>query len=170
MKSKVTIRTLTFAALFIALDIVFTRFFSRMVFYDRISLQFLPHVMAGGMLGPIGAALTCVAGDLLGMLINSGGLSINPILTGTAMLRGLLYGLFLFRKGKISFWRMLLAVGIVTLLCDVVINTYVMHVIYEVEVKVILASKLWIRALAWPLYSLVAWGVWNRLEKAGQIK
>ncbi|MDR0248632.1 MAG: folate family ECF transporter S component [Oscillospiraceae bacterium] len=110
-------RKVALGALFVALDIIFARFFfvylppgSTLV---RLSPQFLAYALAGKVLGPWFAALTALAGDLLGMLVNPAGLSFLPGISVVAALEGLQYGLWL-RWRPISLWRCAVAVA-----CDV---------------------------------------------------
>lgn len=165
-----TTRYLTTAALFVALDIVFTRFLRVEVYpYERISLQFLSHSMAGILFGPIGAGATAVAGDLMGMLVNSGGLNINPALTGVAALRGLIYGLLLY-KGKKSYPQILAAVAAVTIVCDLTLNSFIFQTFFNLPAKTIFLTKLPFRLPAIPLFALLLWVLWKRIEKSGLAK
>ena len=73
---KRNVRMLATSGLLIALDIVCTRFLS---FYtpgnvDRIRPQFVPTAIAGFIFGPYWAMLITVLGDIVGMLIHSGGM------------------------------------------------------------------------------------------------
>ena len=106
-KSRGAVRNLVMAALFIALDIVFTRLFSVTVpGVDRFSLQFLSYVICGYLLGPWWGMGTAIAGDLLGSMVSTGGMAFLPGFTVTAALRGWLYGIFLHNR-KLSAARCL---------------------------------------------------------------
>ena len=89
--NRQTIRKLTYAALLVAMDIVLARYLAIPLGYERLSLQFLPDGMAGILLGPVFGGMVTLGADLLGMLIQSGGLSINPLISVAAILRGVGY-------------------------------------------------------------------------------
>ncbi len=160
-----TTRVLVFSALLIALDIIFTRFLRYEVYpYERLSLQFVSHAMSGILFGPIIAAINCIAGDLLGMVANSGGLSLNPLITGVAAMRGLLYGLLL-KGGSKSFWRFLLAIGVVTVVCDLAANSFIMSGFFNIPAHTVFLTKLPVRLIATPLYALLMFALWRQLDK-----
>lgn len=157
-------RILAFSALLIALDIIFTRFLRIEIFgYERYSLQFLSHALSGLLMGPVIAAVNCMAGDLLGMLINSGGLSLFLPVTLNCALRGLIYGFLLHRK-HVSFVRTLIAVAAVTVCCDLFANSYILHEFYELSFWGMLLAKLPFRLVSIPIYAGVLWFTWSRLE------
>ena len=158
-------RILVFSALLIALDVIFTRFLRWEIYpYDRYSLQFLSHGLSGILFGPIIALVNCVAGDLVGMLLNSGGLSLYLPVTANCALRGVLYGLLLWKKPA-SLVRILIAVALVTVLCDLLINSWIMSGFYGLPYWTIFVTKLPLRIASIPLYSFVLWFVWYRLGK-----
>lgn len=165
MKYKKT-SVLTFSALLIALDIIFTRFLRFEIYpYDRYSLQFLSHALSGLLFGPIIAAVNCVAGDLVGMIVNSGGLSINPLLTLTFALRGLIYGLILHNKNLRSLPWVGISVAIVTLVCDLALNSFIMSEIFNIPPETVFITKLPFRLASIAVYTFIIWFVWHRLKK-----
>ncbi|MBR5519653.1 MAG: hypothetical protein IKU55_02940, partial [Clostridia bacterium] len=132
--------------------------------YDRYSLQFLSHGLSGVLFGPIIAAVNCVAGDLVGMLLNSGGLSLYLPVTANCALRGLLYGLLLWKKPA-SLVRILIAVALVTGICDLALNSWIMSGFYGLPYWTIFVTKLPLRLASIPVYSFILWFVWFRLGK-----
>ena len=158
-------RILVFSGLLIALDVIFTRFLRWELYpYDRYSLQFLSHGLSGILLGPIVALVNCVAGDLVGMLINSGGLSLYLPVTANCALRGLLYGVILWKKPA-SLVRILIAVALVTIVCDLALNSWIMGGFFSLPYWTVFVTKLPLRLASIPLYSFVLWFVWYRLER-----
>ncbi len=104
-----------------ALDILFTRFFSVNLWgVQRLSLQFLATALCAALLGPRWGMATAVLGDILGMLINSAGLAYFPGFTLTAALRGLVYGIGLhgrpLRLGRVLATEAVVSLGLNTLL------------------------------------------------------
>ena len=174
-----TTKLLAAAGLLVALDIVFARFLS---FYTwdyavRVGPQFLAHAMAGWLLGPVWALGTAVAGDILGMLINSAGLSFLPGYTLSAAMSGLLYGLLLHRRpvrnpdvrrpAARGLLRAALAVGTVTLVVSLGMGS-LWSLLYFGKGwwGVFLLALPW-RALLWPVYTALLYAAQQGLDRAG---
>ena len=141
-------KTLTLCALLVALDIVCARLF---YFFtpgniDRLSLQFLPNAVAGMVLSPLLAALVTACADVLGMLLNSGGLTFTPLFTLSAGVRGALYSLVL-RGREVTLKRSLLAALCVTVVVDLGLNPIWISLLYGTPYKAVLLAKLPVRAL-----------------------
>ncbi len=121
MKTKFTTKSLVFAGLLIAMEIILSRFVQIPIPYfelskDRISLGFLPVAVGGMLYGPFGGGLIAGLADILRAVLLPQGGAINPLFTLTALSRGVLYGVML--KGKLNKKRVL----IVSLIILVVIN------------------------------------------------
>ena len=160
------LKKLVLASLFIALDIIFTRFLSFMIpGVERISLQFLPHALSGIFLGPLWSVATLIMGDLLGMVINSAGEAYFPGFKLSAALRGLIYGLILYRH-KLKYLRTLVAVAAVSVVVDILLNPIWMSVLYGKGYLATLVAKLPIRAVFIPLASLLVFFVAKGVMKA----
>lgn len=117
MKTKFSTKTLVFAGLLIAMEIILSRFVQIPIPFfeiskDRISLGFLP-VAAGGMLyGPVGGGIIAGLADIIRAILLPQGGAINPLYTFTALLRGVLYGAFLHKSTE---WRRVLLVSTIIL-------------------------------------------------------
>ena len=100
MKTKFTTKSLVFAGLLIAMEIILSRFVQIPIPYfelskDRISLGFLPVAVGGMLYGPFGGGLIAGLADILRAIILPQGGAINPLFTLTALSRGVLYGVLL---------------------------------------------------------------------------
>ncbi|MBE7024725.1 MAG: folate family ECF transporter S component [Ruminococcaceae bacterium] len=118
LKAKLSTKTLVFAGLLIALEIVLTRFVQIYLpifaeSRDRISLGFLPVAVGGTLFGPVGGGIIAAVSDIVRALIFPQGGAINPLFTVTAALRGVLYGAFLYKSAT---WTRVLLVSTVILL------------------------------------------------------
>jgi len=165
-QSRFDVWKLTTAALLVALDVIFTRFLSYMIpgNLDRLSLQFVAHGMAGLLLGPVWGGIVGVVGDISGMLVNSSGLSFYPLLTLSAGTRGVLYGLFLYRK-PLTLWRTMLACIVVTLVVDLGMNPVWMKFMYGQAYTAVLMAKIPIRAVWAPATGVVLFLIAKALKK-----
>ena len=79
-----------------ALEIVFERLLVIETPITRFSLTFLPRAVCGACLGPLYGAVVGGIADVLGGIMK--GFTINPFITGAAVLRGITYGCLLFKK------------------------------------------------------------------------
>lgn len=121
------IRTLTSAAVLTALSVVLTRFASVMALGSqsiRIGLGSIPIILAGLLLGPVAGAMTGLAADLIGVMINLMGATFHPGFTLTSVLTGLLPGLVVMAcKGKLDTRSLAISWIAVTLICSVGLQT-----------------------------------------------
>ncbi len=111
----------------IALEIVLSRFLAISTSYFKISLAFLPVVLAGMLYGPWWGGAAAAAADLIGALL----FPIGPYFPGftlTAFLRGMTYGLFFYRR-NFRMSRVNAAVAIVCILLQFGADTYWLYLI-----------------------------------------
>ena len=124
MNRNLVLKKLVLAALFVALDLLFTRVFCVYLMGggERVSLQFLANAVCGWALGPWWGAGVAAVADLTGALIGSSGLAFFPGFTLTAALRGFTYGLLLHKK-KTAFPRCLATNAAVGILWGLLLNS-----------------------------------------------
>ena len=122
MSENTKIRRICYLALLIAMNIVFVRLLSFQTPVTRFDFGFIPLSIAGAVFGPIWSAVTAGASDILGMLVNSKGMAYFFPWTLNAMLHGLLYGCFLFRKEK-KWLRILILVLVQGILVDLLLGS-----------------------------------------------
>ena len=119
LQKKNITKRLAFMGLMVAVEIIFERVLAVSTDTLRISVTFLPRALSGTVFG-FAAAVTSVLADLIGGFLYYG-LSVNPVITIAAGLKGFGYGLFLYRKR--SFPRVLFAAAFDQFLCGFVITT-----------------------------------------------
>jgi ECF transporter S component (folate family) len=126
------VKQLVLAGLLLAAIIVLVRFLSIQTPFVRISLGFIPFALAGWLLGPVWAAVIGVASDLLGMLLFPTS-SFFPGFTLSALLEGLVYGLFLFNRpvDKRFFARLLLCMLVMHIFIQLGLTTLWLAIMYE---------------------------------------
>ena len=86
----------------------------------KISLSFIPVVIAARLYGGVGGALVAGFGDIISCIIHPVGAWFPPI-TLTYALSGLVYGLFL--KKRTNIWFVILSVGITQFIISLFITT-----------------------------------------------
>ncbi len=124
----ITVNKLVIMAMLIALQIVFARFLSFSVWNLRIGLSFIPIVMAAMLYGPIEAALVAGVSDFLGAILFPTSGAYFPGFTATAVVLGLIFGLFL--RKKQTWYTILVSVLVSQLVCTLLLNTYWIATVY----------------------------------------
>lgn len=128
-KLKFTPRVLTVLGVLIALEIVIAQFVTfRPAQSLKLSLDFVPIVIAGILFGPVPAMLVSILADVLGAFVFPVG-PYFPGFTVTAALTGLLYGALLHEKQSMP--RIALAVGVQQWVLSLLLNSFWLCVLYE---------------------------------------
>ena len=93
-QNKLHTRTVALAGLFVALNIILTRFLSFTIGGTfRVGFGLVPLHLAGYLLGPVWGLVVGVVSDLLGVVLNSFGQMPHPGFTLSSGLHGLIPGL-----------------------------------------------------------------------------
>jgi len=100
--------------MFIALEVILTRFLSIHTPIVRIGFTFLPIAISAIMFGPIYSGIAAALADIVGMMLFPTGGSFFPGFTLTAFLIGYIYGFFLYKK-TIAFKQITIAVIVSTI-------------------------------------------------------
>lgn len=109
-------------ALLIALQIIFTRFLSIQTPIVRIGFTFLPIAISGILFGPLIAGMLAGISDVMGFFLNPVG-TFHPGFILSAILSGVIYGLFLHRK-EVTWLRIGLAALVIGLVVHVGLNSF----------------------------------------------
>ena len=93
---------LSLMGMLIALEVVLERLIAINLLTFKLNLAFIPVGVAAYLFGPVGGALCYGLGDVAGSLLFPTG-GYNPLFTMTAVLVGLIFGLFL--MGEFKWWK-----------------------------------------------------------------
>lgn len=150
-----TTKQLTLLAMLTALNVVMAEVlkFPLIPKILELSFGFIPIAVCGMLLGPVPAMLMAAAGDIIGALIFSSGDFFFGF-TLTAILTGLIYGLFLHPE-KVSAWRILLCQLLVSLFCYAGLNTLWTYLMGYARTAQYIITRLTVNAVAYPIYSFV---------------
>ncbi len=96
---KISTLTVITMGLMIAIQFVLERIASINTPISRLSFTFVGRAVTGACLGPLYSALVGIAADILGCFYM--GYTINPGITFAAALRGVAFGVFLWKKQSI---------------------------------------------------------------------
>ncbi|MBE6775750.1 MAG: folate family ECF transporter S component [Ruminococcaceae bacterium] len=106
----------------------------------RISFSFIPVVIAARSFGVVGAVTVYGLGDFIGAVAFPTTGAYFPGFTLTAVVSGLIYGLFL--RKKTSGVRIVLSVVLSQLLCTVLMNSYWISTLYGAPFAATALSRL----------------------------
>ncbi|HHT72773.1 MAG TPA: folate family ECF transporter S component [Firmicutes bacterium] len=153
-------RTVTNLSLLTAVSIVLTRVFAVAVPISghtvlRLSFGEIPVMLAGVLFGPLPGALTGAAADLIGYFINPFGGPFFPGFTISAALTGLLAGLMLGRAKSYTWKQMGMMVAVNDLLTSVVLNTIWLVMLYQLDARIVLPTRIAARLVTIPIYTVV---------------
>ena len=124
VSSRRTVVRITFTAMMVALYFVLDRF---LAFFPtesvKISFSFVAVAVSAIWLGPVEGMLTGGLGDLVSAVLMPAG-ALNPMLTATSALSGLLFGIACKRRveAPLSKGRMMINIVTVNLIVTVVVN------------------------------------------------
>ena len=95
--------------------------------------------------------------------------SIFPGFTLIAMLAGLIYGSFYYKK-ELNFWRVLAAHITVALICNVLLNTWCLSILYGKAFAVLLPARLVKNAIMCPIDAFIFYHIAKVLDVTGVFK
>ena len=90
-------------------------------------------------------------------------------MTLVTVLAGVLYGCFYYKK-PLTFWRVLAAKFFVMLVCNVVLNTLCLSVLYGDGFFVLVGPRIIKNLIMWPIDSTVFFLITRLLETVGVIR
>lgn len=127
MKRKFDTKMLVTAALLIAMQIILSRFLSINAWNLKIGFAFTAVFVAAYLYGPWFSAVVAVIADVVGASLFPSG-AFFPGFTVTAMLSGIVFGIFLYKKQTPG--RIIAAVAIDQLVLGLLLNSYWLSVLY----------------------------------------
>lgn len=158
---------LILCALFIAMQVVLSRFLSINLQYLKIGFSFIPLMFASYLFGPAGGVLVATVSDLIGAIAFPSG-PFFPGFTVTAALSGLIYGLAFHKNcstGKI-------VAGVIAneVICSILLNTLWLSIMYTSDFKTLIATRVWQSAAMTVVQIVFAEIFFNRLKVAKKLK
>ena len=146
---------LTFAAVFLALRVVFGFLEINIGDSYRITFSPIPVTLCAYMLGPLFGGITGMLGDIITLLIHpTGGINYGILLAKT--LWGVLMGIALYQQ-KISLLRVIIANVVTILICNLCITTWSLCYAYGYPLVAILPVRLITNAFFVVLYPVATY-------------
>lgn len=135
------VKKIVYMSMFIALEVILTRFLSIQTPIVRVGFTFLPIAISSIMFGPMYSGTAAALADVIGMMIFSSGGSFFPGFTLSAFLAGFIYGMFLYKK-TVSLIRISIAVIVTTIVVTIVLDTLWLWMITGQGIMAILPARL----------------------------
>ena len=154
MNNRFSAKSFTLLGVLIAMEIVLSRFLSIHTWNVKISLSFIPIVIAAMLLGALEAGLVAAIGDILGAFMFPVG-PYFPGFTATAFITGVIFALFL--KKKQSIVRILFAVLLVQIIGCLMMNTYFISVLYGAPFKALFVTRIYQAVVMAAVQVTVTW-------------
>ncbi len=135
------IKTITSCAILTALAVIAARLLSFAPnAYMRISFETVPIVISGILFGPVWGGAVGFASDVLGCLFSPYGY--NPVFSLPPVLYGISAGIFKpILKKKISFFRLLLIIGLPAFFGSVLWQSFLFDMFYTKSLVYFLATR-----------------------------
>lgn len=150
-EKKNSVNQIVIMGVLIAMDVIFTRFLSIQTPVTRIGFSFVARVIAAIVLGPLPAAAAAGIADFVGMIAFPSG-TYFPGFTLTAVMFGLVYGLFLHKK--VTSGRIVGAVVTSQILCSLGLNTLWLTIMTNSSFAALLSTRL-IQALVTGIVQII---------------
>lgn len=138
---KLDTRSWMVMALMIAISVILSRFFSLQTEILRLSLGYLPIILAGILLGPAAGGIVGVAADFLGTTFFSA-YAWFPPLALTPLFIGVWSGLFRGQFMKNNFWLTVLLNFCGNVIGRIIISSACLNILYGTGFDVLLATRI----------------------------
>lgn len=149
---KIDLQSLVFLALLVAINIVLQKIsFGPATL--KVGLGFVGNIMLGYYFGAIWGGFGALISDLLSSAIFGVEGGFFPGFTLSAILAVVIYGLFLYYK-PVKLWRVGIATILVTIIVNILLNTYWLHILYGINLKVAFLQRI-IKELIVPWLQIV---------------
>ena len=159
------VRTITTMAMLAAVAVILGFFSIEYGQFIRIGFSSIPNGIIDYLFGPVVGGIFHGALDIIKYMMKPTG-PFCPQLTLVVILAGILYGCFFYKK-KLTIWRVLAAKFVVMLVCNVILTTLCLNVLYGQAFMVILPARALKNLIMWPIDSVIFFAMTKALEQIG---
>ncbi|RKM57491.1 folate family ECF transporter S component [Butyrivibrio sp. CB08] len=131
--------------------------------YIRIGFSGLPNQVVDYLFGPWIGAIFGGAMDVIKWFASGDG-NFFPGFTITAMLGAIIYGFFLYKK-PVKVWNVVLSQLVVKIVCNIILNTLWLNMLYGQAIAAILPGRLLSNAIMLPIDSFIMYVLLNVVNK-----
>ena len=158
------IKTLAMSAMLLAIAVVLGFNTLQLTESLKIGFAYLPNELAGMMFGPVVGAIIGGTADVLKFLVNPTG-PFFPGFTISGICGGFIYGCVLYKK-PLHIGRIILANSLVTVLVNLLLNTYWISVLYGNAFVALLPARIIKQLIMLPIEIVLFYTVARVLSKA----
>lgn len=160
------VRTITTMAMFAAISIVLGYFTVHIGQVLKIGFSTIAGQFVYYLFGPVAGALFGGSLDVLKFFIRPTGEPFFPGWTVGAVVAGILYGIFFYKK-PLTLRRVLVAELVVALVCNVFLGTLWLNIMYGKGFLALLPIRAFKNLVMWPVNSLLFYTIAKALEATG---
>ncbi|WP_349673426.1 folate family ECF transporter S component [Lacrimispora sp.] len=160
-----SVRTITAAAMFAAVAIILDMFSIQLGSYIKITFSSIPNGIISYLFGPVVGGLFSGSLDVLKYLLKPTG-AFFPGLTLVTALAGVLNGILYYKK-PITLRRILISKLVVMLICNVVLNTLCLSMLYGKGFMVLLPARALKNLVMWPIDSMIFYTLLKTMDSIG---
>lgn len=161
-------RTIAACALLGALSIILGYWTIQVGDFLKIGFSSLTNEAVAFLFGPVVAPVFGGTMDIVKYFSNPKG-PFFPGFTMTAVLAGLINGTMLYRK-EIRLWRVFVTKLIVIVVCDIILNTFWLTILYGQGYAAILPMRVLKNAIMWPIQSIAMYIMLRTMKETGIVK
>lgn len=168
IKEKLTIKNITIIAMLISISVA-THFVTITISnFIQISFGFLAIALISSMYGITVGAIAAGISDIVGSILMPTG-PFFPGFTLSAVLGGIIYGIFLY-KNKTSLIRVFLSMLSVGIIVNVLVNSLWLKIMYGYGFLGLLPMRIAKNAITIPLNTILAYLLFKALNKTNIFK
>lgn len=158
-----SVRTLTACAMLAAVAVLLGLFTIQIGTFVKISFSSIPNGIVGHLFGPVVGSVFAAVADILGYIVRPTGAYFLP-LTLVKLVAGFLYGIMYYGK-KLTFVRILITEFLVLLICNVILNTLCLSLLYGNGFFVLLPARALKNLIMWPIDTVIFYAVSKALGR-----
>lgn len=163
-----SVRVVTTAGMFAAIAVILGLFSINVGNYIRIGFSGIPNGLVSHLFGPVVGGVFAGVLDLVKYLIKPSG-PFFPGLTMVTILAGIMYGAIYYKK-DMTLIRVLAAKFLVMLVCNVILNTLCLSILYGKGFMVLLPARALKNLVMWPIDSMIFYCITKALTSMGVLK
>lgn len=164
-KELKSVRTITIMAMFAAIAVILGMFSIEIGNFIRIGFSSIPNGLVAFLFGPTVGGIFAGALDVLKYMMKPTG-AFFPPLTLVTVLAGVLQGCMYYKK-SITLKRVLVTKFLVMLICNVILNTLCLSMLYGDGFFVLLPARALKNLIMWPIDSAIFYTMTKALERIG---
>lgn len=159
-----SLKTLAMSAMLLAIAVVLGFYTLQLTDYIKIGFAYIANELAGMMFGPAVGGVVGGLADLVKYLVKPTG-PFFPGFTISGLLGGIIYGIVLYKK-PLSMKRIIAANGLVTVLINLLLNTYWLTLLYGNTFVALLPARVVKQIIMLPIEVVLFYAVAKVLSRA----